>query len=608
MYEYQIGKTGVAWPALDTIAGLRNAADMRHPAELYPEARRLHRKIIMHVGPTNSGKTYNALRALAAAKRGVYAGPLRLLAHEVYTRLNKGTILPADIDRDPNDPDKLHPRVCNMITGEEKRILAIDAPLASCTVEMLQTVVHYDVAVVDEIQMISDPNRGGAWTAAVLGLMADELHLCGEASAVPIIQSLCEATGDELVVNDYERLSPLQPADEALGNDFSVLREGDCVVAFSRNRIFALKRRIEEETKFRCAVAYGMLPPELRAKQAALFNEPGNEYGVMVASDAIGMGLNLKIKRVIFETTKKWDGTKEITLTLSSIKQIAGRAGRFSLGQDPSAMGTVTAILPHDLDVIKLALQIPTRPLKRAVIAPSPDQLRALLQLLGPKAQPSVVFEMLPYLARVPNMFTLTDMRAAMEASALLESGEDDRLSLDEYWIVLYVPFNSRDFVVAEAFRLLTSSYKDDGVAPLEATLLAIGVFEDYQRVSKMRKKYERPDRKEDPAVFAHILPRLESMHRVLIAYLWLSYRLPTAFHEQPRAFELKEDLELCISFYLRELGTQQHAGKKQARVAEPVDADAVFEEEEDEFADEAYEDEIEADEFVESSPPTARL
>ncbi|MBP5604811.1 MAG: hypothetical protein J6X60_04630 [Ruminiclostridium sp.] len=125
---------------------------------LYPGARSIHRHFILHLGPTNSGKTYQSLEACRKAETGVYLAPLRLLAYEICEKFN--------IDGVP----------CRMITGEEE----IDIPFAthtSSTVEMLNTNEHYDVAVVDECQLIEDEERGGAWTAAVLGLMADEIHL-----------------------------------------------------------------------------------------------------------------------------------------------------------------------------------------------------------------------------------------------------------------------------------------------------------------------------------------------------------------------------------------------------------------------------------------------
>jgi ATP-dependent RNA helicase SUPV3L1/SUV3 len=158
---------------------------------------------------------------------------------------------------------------------------------------MLSLDKRYDVVVIDEIQMIADSRRGSAWTAAVLGTATEELHLCGEERAVPIVQALAEITGDELIINHYQRLTPLEVAPQSLECDLTRIRKGDCVVTFSRSNIFRLTKIIEEKTGNRCAVIYGRLPPEIRAEQAALFNDPNSGVDVLVASDAIGMGLNL---------------------------------------------------------------------------------------------------------------------------------------------------------------------------------------------------------------------------------------------------------------------------------------------------------------------------
>lgn len=305
--------------AINVLRNIREVTDFSHPAEWFPDARSIRRRIIMHVGPTNSGKTHQALQALAAAKTGFYAGPLRLLAYEIWDRLNKGQIVPAGVTLDPTAADddnggtdlldgtaptkppvltKEHnerfARACNLITGEERRIVAEDA-LVSCTVEMLQYDRFVDVAVVDEIQMIADPARGGGWTAAVLGLCAKEIHLCGEETAVEIVKDLVKETDDELIVNRYQRLTPLRIAEQSLDGDLKRIEKGDCVVSFSRSGIFTLKKTIEAVTNLRCAVVYGRLPPEIRSEQAALFNAPDSGFDVIVGSDAIGMGLNLYV-------------------------------------------------------------------------------------------------------------------------------------------------------------------------------------------------------------------------------------------------------------------------------------------------------------------------
>lgn len=273
------GAQSSADPAILKLRQLATAADRRFSSEMHPLARQIRRKIILHVGPTNSGKTHQALVALARARTGVYAGPLRLLAHEVFTRFNEGKI---------GDEGK---RVCNLVTGEEQRIIDKEAGLSSCTIEMFPMSKRLDVGVIDEIQMIGDLGRGAAWTQAILGSNCSELHLCGEESVVELIQTIAKELGDECVVNRYSRLSPLVVAQRSLDSDLSRIKPGDCLVTFSRSNIFAFKRAIEEKTGLRVAVAYGGLPPEVREEQARVFNEGG--YDVLVASDAVGMGLNL---------------------------------------------------------------------------------------------------------------------------------------------------------------------------------------------------------------------------------------------------------------------------------------------------------------------------
>ncbi|KAJ6112964.1 Helicase C-terminal [Penicillium capsulatum] len=252
-------------------------ADLRYPAEWYPKARSMQRNIHLHVGPTNSGKTYHALKRLEGCKNGFYAGPLRLLAQEVYHRFH-ATGVP-----------------CSLVTGDE-----VKAPengelprVVSNTVEMVSLGDQYDVGVIDEIQMIANSTRGWAWTRAVLGTQVSELHLCGETRTVPLIRELCALTGDNLEIHRYERLNPLKVMPHSLRGNLSKLERGDCVVAFSRVGIHTLKGDIEKTTGRRAAIVYGGLPAEIRTQQANLFNDPDNDYDFLVASDAIGMGLNL---------------------------------------------------------------------------------------------------------------------------------------------------------------------------------------------------------------------------------------------------------------------------------------------------------------------------
>ena len=258
------------------LAEQKKVADLRFPAEWYPCARSLQRTIHLHVGPTNSGKTYHALQKLEASRKGFYAGPLRLLAQEVYARFTAKGI------------------PCGLITGDEVKTPEDEIPtIISNTVEMVSLAKDYEVGVIDEIQMIADQKRGWAWTRAFLGARATELHLCGETRAVPLVRELVALTGDTLKIHQYERLNPLKVMSKSLEGDLRNLQKGDCLVSFSRVGIHALKNDIEKATGKRAAIVYGSLPAEIRTQQASLFNDPNNDYDFLVASDAIGMGLNL---------------------------------------------------------------------------------------------------------------------------------------------------------------------------------------------------------------------------------------------------------------------------------------------------------------------------
>lgn len=271
------------------LSAILQATDLSNMVQSYLPARTVNRHFHLHMGPTNSGKTYNALKALARAKSGVYAGPLRLLAHEVWERLNVGSV--GGLDGKP--------RACSLVTGEERRIVEGGNNMVSCTVEMLPLYGNFDgqpwdVVVIDEIQMLGDMQRGGAWTNAVMGANAKEIHLCGDETTAELLKSMINTfKGDTLTVHRYERLTPLRVAEQSLGGDWNKIQPGDCVVTFSRTNVFAAKKAIEGSLGKKCAVVYGALPPETRAEQARDFNEESGRAEILVASDAVGMGLNL---------------------------------------------------------------------------------------------------------------------------------------------------------------------------------------------------------------------------------------------------------------------------------------------------------------------------
>ena len=172
--------------------------------------------------------------------------------------------------------------------------------------------------------MIGDDQRGWAWTRALQGLPANEIHLCGDASALPLVQQMCKSMGETLTVCNYDRFTQLEIEPRSLPHSYGSVQAGDAIVAFSRRDIFDIKTMIERRTDLKCCVIYGALPPEMRRHQAALFNDPDSGFDVLVASDAVGMGLNLNIRRVIFHKVEKFEGKDSCPVSPSALKQIAG--------------------------------------------------------------------------------------------------------------------------------------------------------------------------------------------------------------------------------------------------------------------------------------------
>ena len=276
--------------------------------DLYPRARAMRRHFILHVGPTNSGKTYDAMRRLARASSGVYLGPLRLLAYEQFENLNARGV------------------PCSLITGEEQEIVN-GAMITASTVEMANLQAYYEVAVIDEAQMITDTSRGGAWTNAILGICAEEVHVCCSPDAEELMLSIIRECKDEVNVIHHERKTPLMQDKAHFTFPVSVLK-GDALIVFSRRSVHAVAATIRERG-LRCSVIYGALPYDVRHEQARMFASGEND--VVVATDAIGMGMNLPIKRVVFLETEKYDGYELRSLRTTEIKQIAGRAGRYGI-------------------------------------------------------------------------------------------------------------------------------------------------------------------------------------------------------------------------------------------------------------------------------------
>jgi len=337
---------------------LENNPRFVHYHKLYP-ARRLTRRWIALLGPTNSGKTHRSIEAMAAAEHAIYLSPLRLMALENQERIESMGV------------------PCSLVTGEEE-IIREGATHFCCTVEEFARFrhQHWDVVVVDEVQMMADPQRGWAWVDALVSAHTPKLMMTGPALIEPSLRTLCELCEDQLQVQRTKRLSPVEVAKHA--TTLERLEPGSLLVAFSRKLVLELKGMLESAGKS-VSVVYGALSPEVRREQARRFRE--GEADIMVATDAVGMGLNLPAHTLCFYTDEKFDGIQNRQLKVQEVKQIGGRAGRF--GHHDS--GEITALDPQTLKSIRRLFNSPDAPvdLSQFQVRPSIDHLSAISELMG---------------------------------------------------------------------------------------------------------------------------------------------------------------------------------------------------------------------------------
>ncbi|MDB2124935.1 SUV3 family DEAD/DEAH box RNA helicase [Clostridium paraputrificum] len=386
----------------------------RNPKDEYREARGMRRKFVIHLGDTNTGKTYNAIQRLKECDKGVYLSPLRILALENYERLNNEGAL------------------CDLQTGEEE-LITEGATHVSCTIEKLDLKRQYDVAVIDEIQMIDDSQRGAAWSRALLGVRAKEIHVCGASNAREILEEIINDCGDPYEIIEYKRRIPLEVQDKAF--NYNEVEEGDAIVVFSKKRVLELAEEYSSKG-IKASLIYGDLPPEVRRKQYEQF--VNKETKILITTDAIGMGVNLPIRRIIFLSVKKFDGEEVRFLTSQEVKQIAGRAGR----QGIYDVGYVVSV-GNNAEVIKDKLIREDKIITEAVIGPSDAILRIkTLPLIEKLALWSTRKEALPYYRKMD----------ISDYIIVLDRLKKYRLRETIEWSLLKVPFDVTSDELMEQF------------------------------------------------------------------------------------------------------------------------------------------------------------
>jgi len=457
------------------------ARTIRDFKNLFPQARAMRRKLILHIGPTNSGKTYTAMKKLEDADTGYYLAPLRLLALEGYEGLKENGI------------------DSSLITGEEQ-ILNEDATHISSTIEMINFEVDVDVCVIDEVQMIDDRDRGWAWANAIIGVPAKEVIMTGSPNSKDAIIALAKYLGEELEIVEFQRKNSLTLLETP--TNIKDVEAGTAVIAFSRKEVLRLKQKFSQF--FSVSVVYGNLSPEVRREEARRFRD--GETQILVATDAIAMGMNLPIKTILFSKAEKFDGISQRNLFPSEIHQISGRAGRYGLHEE----GFVGGLENDVLKIVKKGF------FKEAHIIDIPFKVMANLEhikLVGNILEENSLSEILKFF--VKNMefngpFVAGSLDDMLEAS----------LIVDEY-----------DLDIATKYHL--------ACAPLTLkSPFIVGAYESY--LSALEKgipvSYTSPSLLGKSAHTMDDLLRAEDMVKEISLYLWLSYRFKDYFLDEHKA------------------------------------------------------------------------
>lgn len=473
------------------------ARTIRDFKNLFPAARELRRKLIFHVGPTNSGKTYTAMKALEKADTGYYLAPLRLLALEGYENLKNDGIS------------------ASLITGEEQ-IVDEYATHISSTIEMLNFNVDVDVCVIDEVQMLADKDRGWAWANAIIGAPAKKVYMTGSIDALHAIEALAEWLGEELEVVHFERKNPLSLMKSA--TPLNQIQPQTAVIAFSRKDVLQLKQQLSRN--YQVSVVYGNLSPEVRREEARRFRE--GETEVLVATDAISMGLNLPIKTVLFSKDSKFDGEKRRTLVASEVIQIAGRAGRFGMEEN----GYVGALTPAVLQTVHEQYHKPLKDI------PLPLNVMANLEhilLVGKILETNNLEEILRFFIKhmtFDGPFRVANLETLIEIAKYTDKYD---ISLSSKYHMACAPLSTQSPYLVEVF----SSY--------------IGHMEYQKPVPYLEHKL--------PGEFAdsmETLLHIEDLVKEVSLYLWLNYRFPEIYFEPEKAREARKQLNAYIEKTLK--------------------------------------------------------
>jgi ATP-dependent RNA helicase SUPV3L1/SUV3 len=454
---------------------------------------------------------------LEKAHSGVYLAPLRLLAMEIRDRLTAAGV------------------PCNLITGEE-RVMVPGARHTASTIEMMNPAKRVAVAVIDEIQMLQDPDRGTAWTAALIGVPAEQVFICGSnAVTAPCIHAI-QALDESYEMTMLERKTPLIMEPTAIcGSQYSKaklksalsqanilqqhLQAGDAFIAFSRKDVLTLSARFRQ-WGFSVATIYGALSPEVRRTESDRFSS--GKADILVATDAIGMGLNLPIRRVIFTSIRKFDGVASRLLNATEVRQIAGRAGRYGI----YPVGYVNVLEDDEqLHIEHMLSTDDTAPLQQLPVGLSFGNIDQVAQQLHTRKLAEVLTYYQDRLhGKTPNASFLAPASLTTQImQALLVDNFAPDMSLKDKYIFVCAPLSLNVPFEKDYYLLCLQSVVE----------------------SKPRMLPSAPEWLD--TVNAKYLEQAELLSQNLSLYAWLSFKFPQIFVEGPQVTQLRQRISRYI-------------------------------------------------------------
>jgi ATP-dependent RNA helicase SUPV3L1/SUV3 len=473
---------------------LRSITKLTKPHEWFPETRNMKRKIVLHIGSRSSGYEENTFDILRKTASGIYCSASTSKVRQYYVNFTKHGI-PASY------------------TTDSRRLKKPDTRIHCSTIEHVDTDLCIDTAVIDDAHLMADSQRGWAWTRAILGINAKEIHICGDDRIATLVDQMCRDTHDEVSYHNYINTMPLNITKYSrVDNDYSNIDIGDCIIAFTRRDLFDIKRKIEKRTGLSVCLVYDDMPPAIILEQIRLFNHPKEGYEVLVTTDTcFSTTTDLNVQRVVFHSINKYDQNSRDyrQLPLNEVINIASAfSGIFISG------GEIAFLKRSHYDVIKKESKNhklkPSIDLKAAGISPSHSIIEQFANEYYPDQPLPIVLDALYKMLKTERKYFICNNDRQLTVAEMLEQVR--RLSLSDKLIFTQAPVKIQSPTAMKILKDYAMHHSKNEIVPLIVQV---------------------PNR---PPVTLDELRYIETGYKLLDVYLYLSYKFPKTFKHRETA------------------------------------------------------------------------